>query len=201
MKKNNKNNKNANKKNTTRYEFGPNAKGFKVWKGSFDIEPTPSGLVEVIPLHSVVSIASNALGVMAAEITTNPNTTIEYASYAARFREYRVLGVEAEWVPNLKVNTTAIVGAAMLIAQNKSSAFGTPTSYNQLFPMGHAKVQQVFERFKYSIVADDITDLDVGSTAAPGSEFSFLFYADGLTASTTYGRYFLRWIVQFSSPQ
>jgi len=172
-----------------------------VWKGSFDIEPTPSGLTEVFPLHSFTSVASSAVGVMAAEITTNPNTTVEFASYAARFREYRVLGVEAEWVPNNIVNTTAIVGSAMIIAQNKASAFGTPTAYNQLFPMAHAKVQHVYKRFKYPIVADDITDLDVGSTAAPGSEFSFLFYSDGLTASTTYGRYFFRWVVQFSSPQ
>jgi len=191
---------NAHKKQFS-YETGSMAKGFKVWSGSVDLDITKSGATEVVNLQSVTSVASNALGVMAAEITTNPNTTTEWASFAARYREYRVLAVEFHWVPNNIVNTTGLVGAAMAVAQNKAAALGTPSGYGQLFSMAVGKIKHVFKPFKYLIAADDITDLDMGGTATPGSEFSFLFYSDGLTASTTYGRFFTKWVVQFSSRQ
>lgn len=198
----NKNKKSKNNKNKAEsYEHGRTAKGMKIWSGNVDIGTTPSGQTQLANLHSTTTTSSNGVGVMAAEITFNPNTANEWASFAARYREYRVVAVEVEYVPYATVNLSTIVGAPLVVAQNKAAALGTPASYAQVYSMGKPKVKHVFKPFSFTIVADDLTDLDMGGTATPASEFSFVFYADGLSNSILYGRWFFKWLVQFSSVQ
>jgi hypothetical protein len=164
-------------------------------------ESKTSDKLDVVNLTSIISVASNALGTMAAEVTFNPNTTTEWASFAARYREYRVLAVEIKWIPSIVVNTAAIVGGPLYIALNKGGALGTPTSKGQVFALANAKVHMNYKPWTYVIRPDDYTDLDVGSTATPASEFSFLFFASAYTASTSYGDLAVEWVVQFSSRQ
>jgi len=174
---------------------------FGMYKGKINLNNSTSGVETKVNLHSITNVSSSAVGVMAAEITFNPNTTIEFANYAARFREYRVLAVKIDCVPIVKVNTSTTVSGAVVVAENKAGVLGTPTSYNQIFAMAKSHYHSVMSEWTHIIRADDYTDLDMGSTSTPGSEFSLVFYADALTASTVYAKLFMTWVVQFSSAQ
>jgi len=181
---------------------GDNAKLKKTYKGPIDLTAgTTSGLIELVNLHSSTTISSSGVGVAASELTFNPNTTIEWASWAARFREYRVLAVRVEYMPYSLVNLSTIAGAPLFVAENKAAAIGTPTSYNQIFSLARSKVHHIMKPWSYIIRADDYTDLDVGGTASPSSEFSLLFFADSLSNSILYGRLAITWVVQFSTTQ
>ncbi len=181
---------------------GDNAKLKKTYKGPIDLaKGTTSGLIELVNLHSSTTTSSSGVGVMASELTFNPNTTIEWASWAARFREYRVLAVRIEYMPYSVVNLSTIAGAPLFVAENKAAAIGTPTSYNQILSLARSRVFHVFKPWSYVIRADDYTDLDMGGTASPSSEFSLLFFADSLSNSILYGRLALTWVVQFSTTQ
>jgi len=138
---------------------------------------------------------------MATEITFNPNTTTEWASFAARYREYRVLAVELSWEPNFVANTATSLGGPIYCALNKGGVVGTPTSKGQILAMANSQCHSSYKKWSFTIRPDDYTDLDVGSTSTPGSEFSFVFFSNAFTASTTFGDFALRWVVQFSSRQ
>lgn len=175
---------------------------FGMYRGPIHVgESKFSDKLDVVNLHSNTTSSSNGVGVIASEITFNPNTTLQWASYAARFREYRVLAVELNWVPYHVVNTTSIVVGPIVVATNKAGTLGTPTSKTQVSALANSRYEHTARRFSYVIRPDDYTDLDVGSTASPSSEFSFLMYGDGLSVSTTYGTYFITWVVQFSGIQ
>lgn len=175
---------------------------FGMYRGPIHVgESKFSDKLDVVNLHSNTTSSSNGVGVIAAEITFNPNTTNEWASFAARYREYRVLAVQLEWVPFHVVNTTAIVVGPIVIATNKAGTLGTPTSKTQVSSLANSKYQHTTKRFTYVIRPDDYTDLDVGSTASPSSEFSCLIYGDGLSVSATYGTFFMTWVCQFSAVQ
>jgi len=175
---------------------------FGMYKGPIDIGQSKStDQILVTNLTSTVTSSSNALGVYASEVTFNPNTCTEWTSYAARFREYRVLAVEAIFMPSQVVNITGINMGPIAVGTNKGGALGTPTSVAQVWALANSKCKLLFKPWSYIIRPDDYTDLDVGSTSSPGSEFSMLMYGDGCTASTLAGRFFFRWVVQFSSRQ
>lgn len=174
---------------------------FGMYRGPIDLgQSKTTGEVELLNLTDVVtSLSSTGLGVIALERTFNPNVTTEWTSFAARFREYRVLAVQVKYMPFNIVNTTVFTPGPCVIATNKGPAFGTPTSNAQVWALAKPKLFHLAKPMKYIIRADDYTDLDVGATASPSSEFSIVLYADGLSTSVLYGRFFCTWVVQFSS--
>ena len=176
---------------------------FGKYSGPIDLgQSSYTGEIELLNLTDVVTtVSSTGLGVVALERTFNPNVTTEWASFAARFREYRVLAVRLHYMPFGVVNTTSFNVGPAVIATNKGSAFGTPTSSAQVFALAKPKVFHLAKPMVYEIRPDDYTDLDVGATASPASEFSVLLYGDGLTVSSGYGRLYCTWVVQFSSRQ
>lgn len=175
---------------------------FGLYSGPIEIgESRFSDKLDIVNLTSQTTSSSNGVGVLAGEITFNPNTTTEWASFAARYREYRVLAVELTWQPYQVVNTAAVIVGPLYVAMNKGTSLGTPTSKAQVFALARSKVMHTAKKFKYTIRPDDYTDLDVGSTSSPSSEFSFLFYTSGVSNSTVYGDWAIRWVVQFSARQ
>lgn len=197
MKKSNKNPKN----NGRRIDAQERTK-FGMYKGPIDVgQSKSSDLLLVTNLTSTTTMSSSAVGVLATELTFNPNTTTEWSSYAARFREYRVLAVEVSFMPSQVVNLSGAVCGPCAIATNKGGVLGTPTGVAQVWALANAKPKLMFKPWNYIIRPDDYTDLDVGSTSTPSSEFSMLVYGDGFTNSLLVGRLFLRWVVQFSSRQ
>ncbi len=175
---------------------------FGMYSGPMDIgESRSTGKIDVVNLHSSTVSSSNGVGTLATELTFNPNTTVEWASFAARYREYRVLGVRVHFEPIVKVNTTGVIGGPCVVATNKAGALGTPTGHNQVFALAKSKVFSTYKTLIYEIRADDYTDLDVGDTSSPSSEFSLLLYGDAFTVSTQFFRIYILWVVQFSSVQ
>lgn len=174
---------------------------FGMYRGPIRVPQSASGQIEVLNCTSSTSTSTNGVGVCAAEITFNPNTCTEWASFAARFREYRVLGVRLEYKPYSVVNHSTLVLGPIAVATNKGAALGTPTSFNQVLAMARSEVWHLMKEHSYEIRPDDYTDLDVGSTASPSSEFSFVFYGNGFSNSVTAGLISVYWLIQFSNPQ
>ncbi len=175
---------------------------FGMYTGPMDVgESRSTGKIDVVNLHSTTTVSSNGVGVIATEITFNPNTTNEWASFSARYREYRVLGVRVHFEPVLKVNTTTVAGGPLVIATNKGGALGTPTSHVQVYSLAKSRVFSTYKTLVYDVRPDDYTDLDIGATASPSSEFSVLLYGDSFTNSIAFFRIYILWVVQFSSVQ
>lgn len=194
-------NKKQNKKSSKAIERMERTK-FGMYAGPIRVgESKYSDKLDVVNLTSQTTTSSNGVGVIAAELTFNPNTTTEWASFAARYREYRVLAVEIEWMPYHVANTTAITVGPLYIGLNKAGTLGTPTSKSQVFALAASDVKHTARKWRFVIRPDDYTDLDVGSTALPSSEFSFLLYGNGFSISATYGDIAMRWVVQFSARQ
>ncbi len=178
---------------------------FGKYSGPIQLNTNPtSGQMIVVNCHSTNAIATTAGGVMAGEITFNPNTTNQWASYAARFGEYRLLAVQLHYEPRFVTTDTYAspgVCAGLALAMNKGAAAGTPTTYVSVMGRGKHKLVNTRNPFTYTIRADDYTDNQMYSTASPTSVFSFLYYANGLPASLSpFGDLFITWVLQFSNP-
>lgn len=175
---------------------------FGMYKGPIEVGQSKfTDLMVVVNLTSTTTTSASGLGIVATELTFNPNTTTEWTSYAARYREYRVLAVEVHFIPSQVVNISGAVCGPCAVATNKGGVLGTPTSIGQVYALANSKPKLMFKPWSYQIRPDDYTDLDVGSTSTPSSEFSMLVYGDGFTNSLLVGRYFIKWVVQFSSRQ
>jgi len=175
---------------------------FGMYKGPLRLKGSSyTGQMKVLQCTSSTTMSSSGLGVIATELTFNPNTTNEWASFSARFREYRVLGCEVHYIPYLVVNTSTIASAPIVVGLNKGGAIGTPTTFNQVLMLAKSVVHHTCKKWVFAIRPDDYTDLDVGAVSSPSSEFSMLVYGDGLSNTITYGRIVVYWVIQFSSSQ
>ncbi len=175
---------------------------FGMYRGPIDIgSMNPSDQILVVNMDNETSVSSSGVGVIATELTFNPNTTTQWAEYDGLWREYRVLAVRVEWVPNNFTAISTTLGSPIAIGMNKGSTIGTPTSRLQVLRLAHPRYHSVWEKWAYVIRPDDYTDLDVGGTASPSSEFSLLIYGDGQNNTITYGRIWIRYVIQLSSRQ
>jgi len=178
---------------------GPNPQSI-IYNGPSKLPEQVKPEYQVFEMHYDAQAAATAgtvwdLTVTGAQVRSN---AFEWSDFAGSFREYRVLSLRYEYNPNVinavnsSINYTPVYS---VVDRDDASASGsyanivTNTSL-RVFTMQRmyareAKMESTFEAEFISVAGD------------PAAYFSIKNYSTGLTASQVYGRYLVRWIVQF----
>jgi len=155
------------------------------------------------------TISSNAGGIINALILMNPNSSSDWASIAALWDEFRVLGVRIRLIPRQQFSITVIntlLGvvydnddAVALTSGNGAAEYDTAhftgTVFSQVTTQENKDNVQAYSWSRPSSGQNTaITWVDIG---APGNSLgSVKTFATGTTASTTYFDFVFEWFTE-----
>lgn len=124
----------------------------------------------------------------------------EWASYAARYEEFRVLGLKIHFVPLYQVNTAALTIPQGAYGTTRDVAL-TPTSLSQVAALADSQYTSLSKSWTKSIRASDIEELLYTQTSAPGTinVMSIAVAFQSGTASTGFGLVFVDILAEFKS--
>lgn len=171
-----------------------------------------SSLVKRITYTSAAT--SNASGVLSVTGIAQFNSTnvqnlgTEWASFAARFVEYRVLKIKVTFIPLYSANTQnaatkVLAGGAAVVASDPSGA-AAPASLAAAYSLESSKLHQFHSAWKHQMSACETDHLLFNPTSASipaANRYSIVLYGAGLDASTQYGQFFVEWITEFRGSQ
>ncbi len=152
----------------------------------------------VVDLVYDAPVTSSGTGTIADYINDYPQAAADWASLAAVFAESRVLAMEVRFVPNVTGATQgSLAYAPFFVVLDLTSSLTTLTSYtnasNYALSQEHS-LNMPWRMFHRMAGVEESTFVPTSSAA---TDYSFKTFATGLTASTTYGRYFIHWKCQF----
>ncbi len=156
-----------------------------------------------VNLRQVVTVTTTAGGVASTTVNNNPSSGDNWADYVAAWSEYRVLGIQFEYVPFYKVNyfngALNITDAPMVFSTLHSPSTPAPASISQAWGYGSSKLSSLMTHVKNNWHMSSTEEAGFISTAAPAStDTALLLYANG-SALITYGQLFITYLVQFRS--
>jgi hypothetical protein len=190
--------------------------GKKSKNGAFKQDPNPSPNVTqysgpvILPagkqeadLHTVnlmspVALTSSGAGVLDAIITDDPSGYSDWASFAALFHEYRVLAMEATFVPNNRYDTTAVKPHVpfMFVSDREGSTVlgGYANALNHpSCVIGNTSDKKIFIRVNMS----NAKEAQFTTVGTPTAKHWIKYYANGLAFTAPYGQIFVRLLIQF----
>jgi len=157
-------------------------------------------------LFATANLNSTAGGVIATVISSSSVTFSNFAAYANIYDEFRVLGMQLEYFPANRYSktTTVCMPGIGVVDRNDSTPLSAPSIlYESTRQLSLEDPWTDRSEYRGSSVpalhirmegAEEAQWLSTGSTAA---ELYVKLYFSGLTASTTYGVYYVRALVQF----
>lgn len=168
---------------------------------------TLAGASTVKRMTLTAAFTSSAGGVVdisasSSDVQSSPAT--EWASFAARFLDYRVLKVKVSWEPAVRVNLAAIFNAQGVVARDPSGAFATAGGVLATWALESAKPVNFYKSFSHTIVASEEEHMLFNPTSAviPASNrFKLCIIGTAATVSTAVGRVYYEWIVEFRGSQ
>jgi hypothetical protein len=141
------------------------------------------------------SVSSDASGVWHAELGNSPTGFSNWASYAATFDEYRILGAELQFHPveynGQLVNQAPIVAVVDLDDATALTSYLLGARYPSSIEANGGRP------FKLRYHMSGAENAQFVSTNAPVTTQWFKTYSTGNSASTQLGRVFIKFIVQF----
>lgn len=130
---------------------------------------------------------------------------VEWASYAARFTEYRILGV--------RVHLTSAPGqlgsgiepeGPLLLSVDNSGTLAAPTTIAAVWGMAKPKLFNLnttsARPIEYAARAIDLEDMNFTAVGVNAATFQVILAANS-GATTNYGQLFVEWAVEFRSTQ
>jgi hypothetical protein len=156
------------------------------WKQSLDLHTCLLAL-------DVVSSTSVG-GAIGAVFGSSPGTSSDWTAAAGLFREYRTLGIEVTYVPNTKYSTVSQGVMYSVVDYQSSTALA---SYAAASANSSVGIHDTSGRFTVLARMHNVNDAQWSPTASPLSLYWIKLYADTLAAATNYGRYLVRYLVQF----
>lgn len=156
------------------------------------------------------NVFSNAAGICAAVFDQTMTGLLNWATYAALYDEYRVLGCQLEYYPANRYSKAVVVCTPGVGVVDRDSN-GALTSLAQGFGYASCRVLSLEDPWTdtrtyrgsslpvISFRMDGVNDATWITTAAPiaATKPAIKLYFTGLTASTTYGLGVQRMAVQF----
>jgi hypothetical protein len=128
---------------------------------------------------------------------------VEWANYAARFTEYRLLGTRVH-ITQPFVVATGLEGGSVIMSTDESGAATTPTSLQLAWQQGNAKVfnldQTTPKPITYSARAVDLEDQDFTPVGISATTFQIFLAVNGGVSSIVC-QFFIEFSVEFRSPQ
>jgi len=123
-----------------------------------------------------------------------------FSSYAALYKEYRVLAIDVEYEPvaNGAVNNVLISGLPFMVASDHK-AITTPTAYTDIQNQSDSVLHSNNVSWKHvarAISPDEM--LFVSTTLAPAASWGINAFASGYAAVTTYAATLVTYTIQFA---
>lgn len=153
-------------------------------------------------------LASSAGGIISSVFTNDPSNTLEWASISAIYDEFRVLGFDLEFFPSNRYSKTTTVctpGVGVVdhgtIAVLASLAAGFQHESCRVLSLEDPWTSRgdfagdCAKPLQWRMASSEEAVFTYTSTTLSNSAIKLYF--TGLTASTTYGQFLLRFLVQF----
>lgn len=148
-------------------------------------------------------IISNAGGVIAVAYSNTDPFTLGvpgFSSYAALYKEYRVLAIRAQFTPILEgaANNILIAGVPWMIGSDHKGAL-VAAGYSDIQNQTDSKLCAINKKWSHIARAISPEEMAYTSTAgAPAVGWGINTYASGYAAVTTYGATIVTYTIQFA---
>jgi hypothetical protein len=151
-----------------------------------------------VNLSTAYSQSSTGAGLIANVWKTDDVTaSSDFASYAATYTEYRVLGFEVEWVPLYGESVTTPAPGIGAQAIDRSNAIGTPASLDAVIQRVSWKTWKTNKPNKMHWKMSSVEEATFTNTSATVTHGGVVNYVGSLTPSTVYGNWYVTFKVQF----
>lgn len=163
----------------------------------------PAQLFQLNRLITVSLAAGTSFGFIATNADPETLPIAEFASFAALYDEYRVLSIEAQYVPYLRHgngNVVTLQGGQPWLTVVLRNSGATPTAYSQLIENSSVQQCSVNENFTRRAKMDSTDEAQIIATnTAPSALFGISGFAVLSTMSTTctYGNVLVRYMIEF----
>lgn len=145
-----------------------------------------------------VSISTSAGGVVSATYNNDPSTTTNWSNYTGSWNEYRVLGIRFQYFPGNVVNTATITGFTGYHSLIRGLTTPSPASLSDAASTGISVPWTAFKGWAREWRMADVEESMFQPTASPSATSNALtIYAEGGSASQTYGHLSIMYLVQF----
>jgi len=169
---------------------GPNALSYK---GPLKIKAEKNETMTMTTtLNFTGVIASTAGGIIDSSYSSDPSSYAlsDWTNLVGLYHEFRTLGVRVEfWPHNRYSKSTTVTTPGICVVDHESA--GTLGSYQTAMSHESAKKISWEDGWMMEGRMSGAEEAAWLSTAAPVPLFWIKFYADGLSVSTTYGRFFV----------
>lgn len=162
--------------------------------------PTGSGLDKRTTRCNVSvssTFASSAGGTAAGTFSSDPGSTTDWSSLSSIYQEYRVLGFEAVYTPYETVPVSGSrapgVGAADYVHYAGAT---TPASLDGILQNANHTTFHTHRPCKITWKMRGVEEATWQKMSVAQDHGSIRWYVDGLTASATYGRWFVTYLVE-----
>lgn len=200
------------KRNSRGVVFTPNENpAMVVYSGPSRMPTRVTPEVTTRELHALVTITSTAGGVIDGNITSAfgangvRQLATSFTSYSGTWREYRVLSARIEYHPAYINCNPQSAGPANAILvpfwhivdrdDNSSSA-----SFGNIQDNSSLRIGALMIPFSRDAKMGSVGESQFVETSADNSNyFALKWFTTGVTASTTFGQIFVRWIVEFKT--
>jgi len=156
--------------------------------------------IKTVELHSGGVLTSTAGGVIDTNVTSSTVRTLgdDFSSWAALYREYRVLAIRLEYHPDvIGASIAAILYKPVYTVVDRLDASAI-AAYANVESNTSLRIFTLNTTWFREAKMEDTSEADFISVAAdPASFFVCKYFATGLTATTQYGRFLYRYICQF----
>lgn len=142
-------------------------------------------------------IASTAGAIIDSQFSDDPSSyaVTDWTNFAGTWHEYRSLGIRVEFHPYNRYSKTTTICTPFIVVADRATS-GTLGSYQAAMDHASATKHSIEDPWVKEIRMNGTEEATWKSTAGPTATKWIKFYADGLSVSTTYGRFFVYNLIQ-----
>lgn len=161
----------------------------------------------LVNLHNTFQLSSNASGVINDSIGTSGVTgAFDWTALSANWQEYRVLAMMLDFSPSNRYSKTSTIAGAIggVIDRTNNvtalSSWATAVAHSSFRFLSLESPWTERESIQPMVwKASAPEEMSYASTSGSSATAYFKLWADGLTVSTSYGRYRVTYLVEFRS--
>jgi hypothetical protein len=143
------------------------------------------------------TLGSSGAGAISSYLVNDISASSDWAGFAAIYKEYRILAQKVEYLPHNRYSKTTTVCAPFTVAIDHSGSTTTPVSHQELIQYSSARKKSIEDPWSMTAKMSGTEEAQYLPTTTTTPRYGFKIFADSLSASTTYGRYYFYWLVQF----
>ncbi len=174
---------------------------------------TRSDLTETVRLSSNSALSSVGASILTRYLSASQASSCpDWASFAARFTEYRVLALRIHYFPAFPdanpttaafaAPTTAVTHGVLAVGTDRSAALAAPASFGAVSQLAAVKYHWTARPWVYEARAIDFEDQQFTPVTTTTNYFSVQVASRGtLNSGTTYGDICVEAMVQFKGRQ